>query len=595
MRRVSQSRDTLLDAFPIGDVRLGGQVALVRVDGGRSVAERLVGAREVVEQHRFRHESVGLLEQLHGVLKPTCAIRRLALGEESDRPFTCRRILLRVRHVVLTRLRAGALDWHEAEVRHDQGHGKRAEVLSHAGGRVGRYEIVGKLATGGMAEVFLARLRGPLGFERSVAIKRILPHLALLPRFSRMFVEEANVVARLSHPNVVHVFELCSEGGELFQVMEYLEGHSVASLLTQALDRASPVPVPIAATIIAQACAGVHAAHELRDARGNALNLVHRDLSPSNLFLTRDGHVKVLDFGVAKIKDGLLRTETGRVKGKGPYMSPEQALAQPLDRTSDVFSLGVVLFELCTATRLFQRENDLLTFRALCDEEIPSVGRFLPNAPAALESILARALSRSPARRFATAHALRRALLELAAADATTAPDELLRDWMNDWLPSDSTTPVLDTLTLTADGPRGKREQHRRSRRLSTVAIAAAGVCGIAVLLFANLEPRADETKQTPRPKAARREQPPRPDTRVQARAGGDARPPPLDRAAPPVLPSAPAIPAVRRSSSGAPAVAPRRSEQARPDVTASAPLAGDFYRFDARPELAVDLPAGPR
>src|SRR5262249_34122249 len=182
--------------------------------------------------------------------------------------------------------------------------------------RIGRYEIVAELASGGMAEILLARLVGPSGFERPVVLKRILPHLAREPEFVHMFLDEARIVAGITHPNVVQVQELGKDGNELFLAMEYLEGETLWGLMRRLAVRGERLDTPLAVRVIVQACAGLHAAHELVDADGHPVNLVHRDVSPQNLFITYAGQVKLLDFGIAKAADRITRTETGVLKGK---------------------------------------------------------------------------------------------------------------------------------------------------------------------------------------------------------------------------------------------------------------------------------------
>jgi serine/threonine-protein kinase len=296
--------------------------------------------------------------------------------------------------------------------------------------KIGRYEVVGKLTTGGMAEIFLGRLTGPRGFEKPVVIKRILPHLSSRT-FSEMFLDEARIVSDIRHPNVVHVFDFGDEGG-LFMVMEYLEGESVGGILRRLWATGRTLPPAAAAMIAAQACAGLHAAHELKDRQGRALRLVHRDVSPSNLFVTYDGHVKVLDFGVAKAHGMETRTETGQVRGKNAYMSPEQSLAQPMDRRSDLFSLGIVLFEMVTMRRLFQRENPLLIYKAICEEPIPTLSEVRPDVPRELERIVRRALERSASSRYGTAQEMRHDLLAAARKLTSSEPEELIAQTMRE-------------------------------------------------------------------------------------------------------------------------------------------------------------------
>ncbi|UJR86764.1 serine/threonine protein kinase [Sandaracinus amylolyticus] len=285
--------------------------------------------------------------------------------------------------------------------------------------RIGRYRILGFLASGGMAEILLAKLIGPGGFERAVVVKRVLPHLARQSEFRDMFLDEARIVARIRHPNVVDVSELGQEGRELFMVMEYLAGESVGGLMRRIAARDSRLDPALAAYVIADAAAGLHAAHELRSEDSVPLGVVHRDVSPQNVFLTYDGAVKVLDFGIAKFMDRSVETHTGQVKGKFAYMSPEQCCAEKLDARSDVFSLGILLWELLTGSRLFQRPNELLVWKAIVEDAVPSASSRLvelgapPLAPA-LERIVAKALSRDKNVRYATADALRRDLLAFA-------------------------------------------------------------------------------------------------------------------------------------------------------------------------------------
>jgi serine/threonine-protein kinase len=315
---------------------------------------------------------------------------------------------------------------------------------------IGRYQVLGRLAIGGMAEILLARLTGPSGFERPVVIKRILPHLASTAAFVDMFVDEARIVAGIRHPNVVQVQELGSEAGELYLVLEYLDGENLGSVARSLWAREQRLPPALAAHIVAEACAGLHAAHELSDADGMAQYLVHRDVSPQNLLLTYDGQVKVLDFGIAKAADRITRTEAGQLKGKFEYMSPEQCLSKPLDRRSDIFALGVVLYELCTARRLFKRQNELETLKAICEQPVPPPSRAVPEIPPALEAVVMRALARRREDRFDTAADMRRELLSvMRTLGGDEAPEEALARTMSE---------------LFAERIEDKREMLRRCR-----------------------------------------------------------------------------------------------------------------------------------
>jgi serine/threonine-protein kinase len=277
--------------------------------------------------------------------------------------------------------------------------------------QLGRYQVLGHLATGGMAEILLARVVGPSGFERPVVLKRILPHLAREAGFVTMFLDEARIVAHIRHHNVIQVQELVHSGDQLFFVMEYLEGESVAGLMRRVGLRGSPLDPAIGAHVLAEACAGLHAAHELTDLDGTKQEVVHRDISPQNLFVSYQGQIKVLDFGIAKAQGRDTRTEAGQVKGKFAYMAPEQCKNEPLDRRCDVFALGIVLYELTTGRRLFKRASPVEVITAICSDPILPPSRLLPDYPPALEAICLRALAAKREDRYATAADMRRDLL----------------------------------------------------------------------------------------------------------------------------------------------------------------------------------------
>ncbi|MCB9561577.1 MAG: serine/threonine protein kinase [Kofleriaceae bacterium] len=285
----------------------------------------------------------------------------------------------------------------------------------------GRYRLLGRLAIGGMAEVWAAQLLATGGFCKPMVIKRVLPELASSPQFLRMLMAEARVAARLSHPNVCAVFELGAVDGEYYLAMEYLRG----APLTELIRGGGAVTAPIAAAILSQVCDGLHYAHEQRDPAGKLLGLVHRDVSPHNLFVTVDGIVKVLDFGIAKVDDGSGdRTEAGKVKGKLPYMSPEQLGGEALDRRSDVWSLGAVLFELLTGRRLFGGNGPGATVDAIRNARVPPLSAMDVSAPG-FDELLGRALCLRPQWRFASALELKRAVVEAVQPGAPAGSEEL--------------------------------------------------------------------------------------------------------------------------------------------------------------------------
>ena len=272
--------------------------------------------------------------------------------------------------------------------------------------RLGRYELLARLATGGMGEIFLARLEGAAGFEKLFVIKRILPHLAGDIRFRGMLIAEAQLASMMAHGNICHVYELGETDGQLYIVMEYLEGVALLPLLRKLSKDGLQLEIGFIAGVIQQATDALHYAHELNDRSGESLGIVHRDVTPSNIFLTESGVAKLLDFGIAKVKNASAHTQTGTVKGKYAYMAPEQLRGVAVDRRADVFALGVVLYEMLALRRLFQRKTDYLTFRAVLEQPIIDVRRYRPDCPHTLAAVVMRALDRDPANRFESASAL---------------------------------------------------------------------------------------------------------------------------------------------------------------------------------------------
>ena len=302
--------------------------------------------------------------------------------------------------------------------------------------RIGRYDVMGRLATGGMAEILLGRLAGPAGFERPVVIKRILPHLARQEMFVEMFLDEARIGAEVRHPNVTQTLELGREGDELYLVLEYLEGESAAGLMRRIVARNEVLDFGHPAYIVAEAAAGLQAAHEAKDAAGDPRGLVHRDVSPQNVFVTYSGQVKVLDFGIAKAAGRLSHTEVGLVKGKSSYMSPEQCLGQDLDPRSDIFSLGIVLYELTTSRRLFRRASELMILKAVTEEPIARPSQVIPGYPRSLEAIVLKALAQPREQRYQSAADMRRDLLAaLRELRVDDDPAEALKALMHHLFP----------------------------------------------------------------------------------------------------------------------------------------------------------------
>ena len=275
---------------------------------------------------------------------------------------------------------------------------------------IGRYEILARIGEGGMASVFLARQRGPQGFHKLVVIKRIHPNLARVRQFINMFLDEARIAAQINHHRVVQIFELGEDDGTYFIAMEYLEGESLATLLTAAAKRHDPPAPGVVARVVAQAADGLHAAHELRDLSGAPLEVVHRDVSPGNVLVLFDGSVKVVDFGVAKAQGRFTETTGGEIKGKFAYMSPEQLTDGDVDRRADIFALGIVLWESLAMRRLFRRKSHGATVAAVLGDRFAPPSAYRKGIWPALDDVAMRALERDPAARFQTADAMREAL-----------------------------------------------------------------------------------------------------------------------------------------------------------------------------------------
>jgi len=275
---------------------------------------------------------------------------------------------------------------------------------------VGRYRLYDEIAAGGMATVHVGRLRGLAGFARTVAIKRLHPQFAHDPEFVSMFLDEARLAARIHHPNVAAILDVVALRGELFLVMEYVRGETLSRLLPACERAGITIPHRIAATILQQALLGLHAAHEARDHRGTALNMVHRDVSPQNIMVGADGITRMLDFGVAKAATRLQTTGHGQVKGKLSYMAPEQLRLEPIDRRTDVFAAGVVLWETLTGKRLFAADDPGAVIARILTHVPEAPSRSVKDIPPELDQVVARALKRQRGERFATALEFARAL-----------------------------------------------------------------------------------------------------------------------------------------------------------------------------------------
>ncbi len=287
-----------------------------------------------------------------------------------------------------------------------------SEAPTGRGRTLGRYVLFDAFASGGMATVHFARLVGPAGFSRTVAMKRLHAQFADSPDFVRMLLDEARITGRIRHPNVVPTLDVVLKNREVFLVMEYVHGQSFSRLL---VDQAEPPDPSIVSALVTQTLLGLHTAHDTRGEDGESLGIVHRDATPHNVMVDAQGTARVIDFGVAKAQSVLHTTGEGRFKGKISYMSPEQLEGKPFDRRVDVFSVSVMLWESLTRKRLFTRESPGATVQAVLKGDVPSVRVYRPSLPEAIDAVLKRGLAPDPGERFQTA-------LEMAEAVADALP-----------------------------------------------------------------------------------------------------------------------------------------------------------------------------
>ncbi len=338
--------------------------------------------------------------------------------------------------------------------------------------RIGRYDVLGRLATGGMAEVFLARASGPEGVRRHVVLKRVLPHLAEDPKLAAAFVSEARVVSTLSHPNLCALHDFGSEGG-LHLVMEWVRGRSLRDAMTRAREAGERVPLPIAVHVASRVAAALHHAHVATDSRGRALGIVHRDVTPENVLVSYDGVPKLIDFGIAKSADDKRRTEAGVLKGKFAYISPEQYRGEPPDGRSDVFALSVCLFELLTGESLYERDSEYETVAAiLIDPSVPSARERCADVPEALDAIVQRGLAKDRRARWQSADELAAALDAFAVQSGAVLRPADLAKWMSALFPGEAARrPTIDRKPPTGTQPVARRQT--RSEEMSVMALGA--------------------------------------------------------------------------------------------------------------------------
>ncbi len=426
----------------------------------------------------------------------------------------------------------------------------------------GKYELVTRLAVGGMAELYLARARGIPGFEKYLVIKRILRERTKDPEFVRMFLDEARVAATLDHTNVVHIYDVGCVDGEYFIAMEYISGRNLVEIL-QAAQRQKPggLSIETVIAIAAGAAAGLHYAHEKRDFGGTPLSIVHRDVTPQNVMVTFDGAVKLVDFGIVKAANREAETLSGTLKGKLGYMSPEQCTGKPLDGRSDIFALGVLMYELSLGKRLYREKTEFETLRKIVDGPVPSMRDVDPALPAELDQIVQRCLQKQADDRYPVARDLLVALEDLARERRYNIGVASLAKYVEELFPEEVTlhregggVAALAIARASGSAPsyfgesNGQktkasvpmsraREKFFRRRRLRAVGAGVLAVVAAAAVWYVQTRPAASTPPPTATPVAAHPAEPP-PMDGSQLTGPGDA-PPKLIAGKPAKLPSA--------------------------------------------------------
>jgi len=386
----------------------------------------------------------------------------------------------------------------------------RASETVAAPGWLGKYELIGHLATGGMAEIHLARVKGIEGFQKVVVLKRILPALADNPEIVQLFLDEARLAATLQHSNIVQVYDVGVSDGSYFFTMEHVHGEDVRTILRTAGELGWTIGLSEALTIVLGMCAGLHYAHEKVGFDGNPLGIIHRDVSPSNVLVSYDGLVKVVDFGIAKAASRSSETQHGSVRGKFGYMSPEQCESRPLDRRSDLFAIAIVLYELTTSTKLFRGDSDYAIMKQIVEHPAPPPSTRRPGYPPELERIVMKGLERDRDRRYATAQEMqidletfvREQRLAISTVTMARFMEELFGRKIDQWraaqkrglgliehlqqtmtarTPSFSAVDVLLETKSASPVAVPRKRARKRNRALAIAATAALVVAAIAI------------------------------------------------------------------------------------------------------------------
>jgi serine/threonine protein kinase len=304
---------------------------------------------------------------------------------------------------------------------------EKGGMEAFTGGAYGPYRLLERVAVGGMAEVFRAKRSGVEGFEKIVAVKRILPHLSDNKEFVDMFIDEAKMVAGLTHPNIVQISDLGKIDKSYYIAMEYVHGKDLRTILRHARERGLRLPLDLSVLVVSRVCAALEYAHRARDDQGRAMRIVHRDISPQNILISFEGDVKLTDFGIAKAATKATVSDAGALRGKLLYMSPEQAWGKPMDRRSDVFSLGIVFYEMVTDQKPFLGASEMSILETVRECRISPPSSFNPRIPEKIEKVILKALERDPDERYQDAAEMSRDLERVLRERQPPTPVELAR------------------------------------------------------------------------------------------------------------------------------------------------------------------------
>lgn len=472
---------------------------------------------------------------------------------------------------------------------------------------MGRYVLYDEIATGGMASVHFGRQLGAAGFSRTVAIKRPHPHLARQPDFVMMFVEEARLASRIRHPNVVATTDVVVLEDEVLLVMDYVSGESLSRILRSLESNRVPLPVPVALSIVTDALYGLHAAHEACDDTGQSLGLVHRDVSPQNIVVGRDGVARLVDFGIAKASSRAQSTGDA-VKGKLAYMAPEQLKRGPIDRRTDVFAASIVLWEILTGQRLFAGDHEAETISRVLDQPIVAPSEFAKDLPAVLDTVVLKGLRRDPSERWESAKQMAGAIEKAAAPSRHAEVGEWVERAVGEILTARAARIAAIEASIPSDAPAASSSSidgeeatapfhvpaqrrahtspdpdvtelsHVRSdlvplqsrRRVATIGLAVVGLAALSIIGAVRRE------EGTRAPRRAALDVPSASSTSSSLPSAASALPfPSASSTAPPPIDSSPPVPA---PSTTRPAQ-PRRKPPAQPTPT---PDCSTPYYFDA-------------